>query len=103
MKRIREQYFWPKLSKDVANFVKNCVTCIRNNNTPVYNHPAFANKTRSRINDEVGVDASWGKGDKGTLTFIKTLSRHAHTFILRNKSANEIAEKFIEYICIYEQ
>ena len=103
--RIREQYIWPKLHKDVEKFKKNCKTCIRNDDFLSLNHPAMANKV-TNINDEVTIDFSWGfdrteKSEIGVMYIQEAVSRYTRTYAMRSKSAEEIAEKLIDWICIF--
>jgi cupin superfamily acireductone dioxygenase involved in methionine salvage len=103
--RIREEYMWPKLHKDVERFKRNCKSCIRNDDFPSLNHPALANKV-TNINDEVTIDFSCGfektsKDEVGVMYIQEALSRYTKTYAMRTKTAEEIADKLIDWICVF--
>ena len=87
MNKIKEKYFWPKILKDVENFVHNCKTCIRNNEHAGSNHPAFANKVEN-MNDEISIDWSWGfeesiGGYKGTMNIIESVTNRVEIYEMK--------------------
>ena len=103
--KLREKYYWPKMLKEVENFRKQCVTCIRNDNHPVMNHPAMSNKVEN-LNDEISIDWSWGfeetdQGYKGTMNIINSVSNMVEIYPMKSKSEEEISERFLEYVCTY--
>ena len=91
--------------KDVEDFIHNCKTCIRNNNHNVSSHPAFSNKVEN-FNDEISVDWSWGfeesiEGFKGTMNIIESVSNRVEIYPMKTKSEEEIANRFLQYVCTY--
>lgn len=103
--KIKEKFFWPKMFKEVENFRKNCQTCIRNDNHPISNHPAMSNKVEN-FNDEISIDWSWGleetlEGYRGTMNIIESVTNRVEIYEMKTKSEDEIAERFLQYVCTY--
>jgi hypothetical protein len=105
LNKIKEDYWWPKLARDVEEFVKNCDTCIRNSEFKVANHPAFANELTS-INDEISIDFSWGypetnDGYKGIMHIQEDVSKRLKSYLMKSKSEEEISRRLIDYFCTF--
>ena len=88
---------------DVVN--KRCLTCIRNGNHHVSNHPAFSN-TVSLINDEVSIDFSGGYPEtvenySGVMLVINTATKFVKIFKVKGKTEQEIANRLIVYFCTF--
>ncbi|RMZ94802.1 hypothetical protein BpHYR1_002582 [Brachionus plicatilis] len=63
----------------VETFVRNCLTCIRHQKTPIWDHPALTLPIRD-VGDRVQIDLVFG---------------------LPSKESQEIARKYFEYISIF--
>ena len=105
LKRIRQDFYWQKMVKDVKQVVSECEPCRRNQKTRVVEHGAKGIVT-GNINDMVSIDYVFGlpvtsEGYCGLLVVIEFLSKMPHVFAVRSKSAIETAEKLLEYISIY--
>ena len=103
--RLKEKYYWPKMFKDVETFKKLCKVCIRNDKTPVYNHPAISNKI-TNVFDEISIDFSWGydateEGYTGVMLIQEQVSKLTTIFAMKTKTTEEIAKNLIKYICTY--
>ena len=103
--RIREKYFWPKMFNQIEKHNKQCLTCVRNMNHTVSNHPAFSNAV-SLITDEISIDFVWGldvtkKGYTGVMVIMNTLSKYVRIFKLRTKDTEEVGKKLTKYFCNY--
>ena len=94
--RIKNQYFWRKMTKDIDFYLKRCKTCQRNNNMIPLEHKAKALKT-NHIFQRVGLDIVSGfpTTDLGyckILVIVEFMSKHVSIFPLKTKSAPEVAE-----------
>jgi hypothetical protein len=103
--RIREKFFWPKMFNQIVKHNKQCLTCVRNMNHTVSNHPAFSNAV-SLITDEISIDFVWGldvtkKGYTGVMVIMNTLSKYVRIFKLRTKNTEEVGKKLTKYFCNY--
>ena len=103
--RLGEEYYWPKMMKDVETIVKNCNICIRNEPKRIMNNPAIALPITGLF-DRVGIDLVFGlketpDGYKGILLVTDYLSKYPYAAPIKSKTANEIAEQLWIYITIF--
>ena len=104
LKRLQESYFWKKMSIQVESTVKRCATCQRNTRVPTIHHPAIAIEADS-IFSHVICDLSFGfpvtpEGFNGVLVIIDRLSKFPFVYPIKSKSAEEVSEKLLDFICL---
>ncbi len=104
LQRVRERYFWKNMTTQVEATIKRCATCQRQARVPSISHPAIAIEFNS-IFDNFLCDLSFGfpkteEGYHGVLVVICRLSKFPFAWPIKSKNAHEIAEKFIELICL---
>ena len=58
-KRIRLDFWWKGLEKDVERIVKRCRNCLENHRTAAKEHPALATEIRE-VGERVGIDLVFG-------------------------------------------
>ena len=103
--RLKEEYWWKNMVKDVIGAVKQCTVCQRHQKVTALNHPANAIKVNG-IFDRIGIDLVFGlpetkDGFKGLLVITEYLTKYPYVEAIKSKSAEEIAEKLWKYIAIF--
>ena len=103
--RLKTQYFWKNMRKDVEKVVKSCSTCHRNQKVPHKEHSAIALAV-TNLFDRIGIDLVLGlpltkENYNGILVITEYLSKFPYAVPIKSKSAQEIAEKLFEYISIF--
>jgi hypothetical protein len=105
LNRIKPDYFWKGMTKDVERVIKNCDVCARNQKqVPTY-HPAIALEVGG-IFDRIGIDLVFGmketdEGFCGILVITEYLTKFPYAKPIKSKSAEEIAQHLLEYICFF--
>lgn len=102
---IKEKYTWRDIRKDVAKFIAQCEVCLRNQKVRHYDQPARAIAV-TELFERVGIDLVFGlpetdDGYIGICVMTEYLSKLVFVRPIKSKTAVEIAEKVIEYICQY--
>lgn len=105
MNNIREKYTWKNIRKEVEKFISRCDVCLRNQKVRHYDQPARAIKV-TKLFERIGIDLVFGlpeteEGYKGIFVVTEYLSKFAYARPIKSKTAEEIADKLIEYICQY--
>ena len=103
--RLKEKYHWPKMAKDVAACIRNCLACIRNRQGRTLEHPAKSLEVTG-IFDRIGIDCVFGfpideEGNVGVLVITEYLSKYPMVFPLKSKTAEEIAKHLWSYISLF--
>jgi hypothetical protein len=105
LNRIKPDYYWKGMTKDVERAIKNCDVCSRNQKEiPTY-HPAIALEVNG-IFDRIGIDLIFGmketdEGFCGILVITEYLTKYPYAKPIKSKSAEEIAQHLLEYICFF--
>ena len=102
---LKEEYYWNKMSRDIQDYVKKCIPCIKNNKSRVFEHPAQAISIENMF-ERIGIDLVFGlpeteDGYTGILVIVEYLSKFPYAVPIRSKTAEEIAERLFEYISIF--
>lgn len=102
VERILKNFYWRKLEQDVKKFIQSCLTCNSNNSIVPLAHPARALPVHS-IFDRVAMDVVGGfpetkDGYTRILVIVEYLTKYAQLYPLKTKSAEEIADKFWQWI-----
>ena len=103
VKRLQEEYFWPKMSTDVSQNIKKCLPCQRMNHGRTYHHPAQALPIVGLF-DRVGIDLVLGlpsdnpENFNGIVVITEYLSKYPHAMPIRSKEATEIVEHLFFFI-----
>jgi len=103
--RIEKEYYWKNMMKQIEEYIKKCLPCIRNNSMIPLNHPAKATIIRNLF-DRIAMDISGGfpeskNGYTKILIIVEYLSKLIKVYALKTKSAEEIAEKLWLWITTY--
>ncbi|RNA34050.1 Retrovirus-related Pol poly from transposon, partial [Brachionus plicatilis] len=104
-KYLCENYWWRGMYRDVESFVRNCLTCIRHQKTPIWDHPALTLPIRD-VGDLVQIDLVFGlpvtkNGNKGICKIIESCAKFLYFKAIKSKESEEIARKYFEYISIF--
>ena len=105
IKRIRENYYWPRMATQVKEIVERCKICSRHNSEKIIEHPAKCLKI-SIIFERIGIDLIFGlpetnDGYKGILVITEYLTKYPFVKAIKSKTASEIAINLMEYISIF--
>ena len=104
--RIQEKYYWPRLSADVAHYVRTCRDCQRRKTPPT--RPAGLLQPIEpprRPFQQIGMDLlgpfpTSTSGNKWIVVATDYLTRYAETKALPKGSAAEVARFFVENILL---
>lgn len=106
--RLLNEFFWPGMKKDVAEFVKACHTCQvvgKTNETippyPLQPIPVPEEPFSKIIIDIVGPLPKTKKGNQYILTTLCPTTRYPEAFALKNISAKNVIKHLIHMFTIY--
>lgn len=97
---IKKYYFWPKLEKDVIDFVKKCPKCQKQKYTVVVKEPLVVTSTAHSTFEKIFLDIV-GPVDRDyynynyILTMQCELSKYVCAFPLVTKTSEEVARVFV--------
>ena len=103
--RIRERFFWPKMSNEVRRVIANCHECIRHEKSHVIEHPAQALEVLG-VMDRVSIDYVFGlpetdEGFTGIAVITEYLTKFVWAVPVRSKSMEEAAEVYFNFVSIF--
>lgn len=103
--RIRQEYYWPTMKRDIEEAIDNCLPCARHSNSREMAHE-LKSLTVTGLFDRVGIDCTFGfpetsEGYKGILVITEYLSKYPYAVPIKSKTAKEIAEHLLQYICLF--
>lgn len=107
VKKLKERFYWPKLSRDVIEYIKTCQNCQQ---TKPGNKKRFAemkNIKVSRIMEKIGIDIvgpveATPDGYKYLLVIVEYFSKWAEAIPIKNQEAKTVANALMnEFICRY--
>lgn len=105
--KIRERFYWHYLTRDVAEFVRNCERCKRTKVVKYTKEPMVLTPTPQRPFDCIIIDTI-GKLKKTpndfeyAVTIVCDMSKYLVASPVKNKSANEVAKAIFEkFILVY--
>lgn len=105
--KIRSQFYWPKMTVDIAKFVRKCDKCIVNKPKPATREPMALTPTPQKafdcvIMDTIGPMQKTIYGNSYAITLICDLTKYLVTIPVPNKEANTVAKAIFEnFILIY--
>jgi len=102
LKRLQQYYYWSNMAQDVANYVKSCSACQRNNQKELKNALARPVIPRGPF-DIVAMDClqlpESVHGNAWVLVAIDYFTKYANTYVLRgNPSAENVLKCLTSYI-----
>lgn len=101
LSKIKSQYKWRNIEKDVANYVKNCEKCLTNKVKSSCKAPMMITPTPSKtmeviIIDTLGPLPETKNGNKYAITMICDLSKYVILAPAQDKSAKTVARVLFE-------
>jgi len=107
LSKLKLQYFWTNMAKDVYKFVKNCKKCQTNKTFPKTREKLTLTKTPQTAFDLVSIDTigplmTSNHGNKYAVTIICDLTKYIVTISIPDNKANTVAKAIFEnFILIY--
>ena len=103
--RLKERYFWRGMKKDIEKEIFKCLDCLQYKTVSNLEHEARVTKI-DKIYKTVAVDLSFGlpvdeNGYKGIIAITEYLTKLAYVRPIRSKTAKEIGDHLLEYICLF--
>ena len=103
--KIKCRFYWRNMIQDITTFIEHCLPCQRHHKSRIYEHPALALPMHG-IFDRLGMDLVFGlpvtaDGFKGILVLTEALTKYPYIVAIKSKSAIEIAQHFLEFICLF--
>lgn len=105
--KLRNNYYWKRMTYDIAKFIKNCEKCQHNKVRLSNKEPMILTKTSQKpfdvvIIDTVGPLPTSQQGNRYALTMICDLTKYLIVAPMPNKEASTIAKCILEnFILIY--
>nr|CAH0102648.1 unnamed protein product [Daphnia galeata] len=101
--RIKRQYSWPGLGKDVTTYVNNCLTCAKrkaygSSKAPLKPLPVVAKIWEQIAMDVVGPVTESSSGNKYILVLSDYASRYVITIPMEDQKAHTVAEHLVKKI-----
>lgn len=107
-KRIRQNFFWPKLKRDVVNFIQKCLDCQLKKLVRVKTkQPMVITDTPDAGFDKIGLDIMYpthtsASGNKYILTVQDLLTKFAMAIALEQATAVEVAKALVNrWFCYF--
>lgn len=98
IRRIKEKYDWPNLSTEVEHYIKSCDTCnqckVNRRNTDL---PLVITETPSKPFERINIDLLEIPNSPNLITILDEFSKFAQAYIIKNKTAKEVANKLIHF------
>lgn len=99
--RLRSQFYWQGMTRDIAKFVKKCEKCMlskpkRGTREPMAITPTPQKPFDSIIVDTIGPMTTTNDGNKYAITLICDLTKYLVTIPIQNDKANTIAKGIFE-------
>lgn len=99
--KIRKYYYWPKMNKDITNYVKNCTNCQLAKITKHIKAPMVITSTPSVAFDTFLIDTieplpRTENGNEYAVTIICDLTKYLVTIPVTDKSAKTFAKAIFE-------
>lgn len=105
--KIKKDFCWKGMSKDISEFVSKCIICQKNKSKKSTKMPMMITKISEEVFDKIYIDIvgplpiTYG-GNRYILTIIDDLSRFFDAYAIPNAEANTVAKIFCEeFICRY--
>lgn len=105
--KLRSAYYWPRMTKDIAKFVRNCPKCQINKVRPSSKEGMTITKTPQKpfdviVIDTIGPFVKSNAGNFYAITMICDLTKYLISVAVENKSAETVAKAiFDNFILIY--
>ena len=106
-RKLRQRYFWKNMSKQVAQYVKNCEHCLLNKVRPGNKEPLALTKTPLKpfdilVIDTIGPLPMSETGNQYALTAICDLTKYVIAGAMPNKEAKTVAKTLMtHFVLVY--
>ena len=105
VERLKEEFYWSNLVKDVKFHIDRCLPCIRHENKPSSEPHAMA-LAKVGLHDRVQLDLVFGlpctpSGYVGVIVITNSTTKYPWVMPIRSKTKQEIKRKFWHYITIF--
>lgn len=99
--KLRSQFYWPNMTKDVSKFVSACHKCKVNKPKNLHKEPMIITKTPQQpfeciIVDTIGKLPKSKNNNEYIVTIICELTKYLVTIAIPNKEANTVAKAIVE-------
>ena len=103
--RIRRRYLWPKMTKDIKEYIRKCEICAkrkacRSSKAPLRPIPPPEHVWQTMAMDIVGPLTQTGEGNVYILVMGEYLTRFIITAPMQNQTADTVAKTFIKSIVL---
>lgn len=105
--KIRNDFYWKNLTRDIATYIRDCKTCQLNKPKPANREPMTITPTPQRpfdvvIIDTIGPISKSHAGNQYAVTMMCDLTKFLVSVAIPNKTAREVAKAIFEnFILIY--
>jgi hypothetical protein len=106
LKRLREQFYWSGMAKDVRLWCRSCVICCARRSAPSHPHHALQQDPVSEPLQRIAVDIlgslepATPRANKYILVVVDYLTKWSEAYALPNQTAETVALKIVEeFVC----
>jgi len=102
--RILQEYFWPKMNRDVKTWIETCLECTMKKGTPNENIGLTGHLRTTKPLDIIACDiigplTVTERGNHYIVIFTDHFSRYVEAFPVQRQDAETIADLFVRKIC----
>ena len=102
-KRIKLNFKWPNMFKDIKRYIKKCDVCKRNKTTTYTKEPMVITSTAKVPFEKISMDIvgplpTTNSGNRYLLTFVDDLTKFCDAIPITSQESHEVAYKFITEI-----
>lgn len=108
LRKIKRQFNWPNMKKEVKDYIRNCTSCQKNKNTNKHiRSPMVITTTSTKPFEKIFLDIvgpliTTDMGNTYILTIQCDLTKFSLGKALPNHTANTVAEAFVtSFVCIH--
>ena len=105
--KIKAKYFWPRMTKDIQTYIRNCLTCAKRKTHGTCKAPMQPIPVSDYIWERIAMDIMGPlpesyRGNKYILVIMEYVTRYVIATPLKDLTANNLVRKFIKHVIMKE-
>ena len=104
---IKSKYFWPRMTKHIKDYIRNCLTCARRKAQRTCKTPLQPIPVSNFIWERIAIDIMGplpesDRGKKYILVIMEYSMRYVIASSMRDSTSNTVMRKFIKHVILKE-